>query len=203
MVTAFLVIIFIGIICLTTILLLRRWKGISQHETINTVFGFIEVWGLFFLGAIGIPTISQTQRIIMIILDTLIVGLFCGGYFYWKRPKEPKTQAQPLVKKTRKRRSDEIHIRIKKATINDILFWLLIVIEFLDFFLLDIWIPETSWQTLTIDHVPVLTYANFSIIVFFLIGLVLVWDIARRFKLKWLSRHTEGSGNLSSESFGC
>jgi hypothetical protein len=172
--------------------LLIKWKKMPRKPSYEfPLLDFVQIWVLVLLGIIALPNPSIFEKLIYFILASSAVFVFGFFYHIWKRPKKPKVHTQPLMEKPTKQRSDEFHIIIKKATVIDVLSFVVITGELVDIFMFNIAFPLTRWQVFIINNIPVVTYSDLSIIAFFVIGLVLIWDVTRRLRLQWRAWHKE------------
>jgi hypothetical protein len=126
----------------------------------------------------------EGYKAVIAVAFTLVFVIFAGVYFYsdyhkiHKKPK-PKIKFPPLSTETVEPSKPVTKVRSKRAIAIAVFFVILETFEAVLFISLIL-----TWQTFTINNIPILTYQNAILIGFFTLGLFFAIDILRRLRNK-------------------
>jgi len=167
--------------------ILKRWGKMSKHETFTALMNAGMAWGA--IVAVLVFFTTESYRL-------MVGGLFTIGfwsisiiYFYWDYKKSHKKSEpsipdisvsyHPLTPETVEPTKPITASRRKIIFIKNLLFTILEVIEAL--YCLNL---IRDWIVVTVpigkNNIPILTYQNGALIVSFIIGVILMLDVARR-----------------------
>lgn len=162
--------------------ILKRWGRLARHDTFNAIMAAIVAWAAI-AGIVAFLAPEGYKATIGVVFTVGFV-ICTGTYFYsdyrkmHKKPK-PKIKFPPLSTETVEPTKPVTKVRTKRAIARAVFFVMLETVEAVFFISVIV-----TWETFTINNIPVLTYQNMILLGFLILGLVLAIDLTRRLRSK-------------------